>query len=160
MQLEQIKLQIPDDSNIILGQAHFMKTVDDLFEALAGSCPGIKFGIAFNEASQELLVRHDGNDPALEEVAVHNAMTLGAGHAFVVLLKEAYPINVMGAIKAIPEVCHVFCATANPIEVITTRTDQGRAILGVVDGGSPQAVEEPRDRERRHSLLKKIGYRP
>jgi len=160
MQLEQIKLQIPDESNIILGQAHFMKTVDDLFEALAGSCPGIKFGIAFNEASQELLVRHDGNDSTLEEAAVSNAMALGAGHAFVILLKEAFPINVMGAIKAIPEVCTIFCATANPIEVIITRTDQGRAILGVVDGRSPHAVEEPRDRERRHSFLEKIGYRP
>jgi adenosine/AMP kinase len=137
-----------------------MKTVDDLFEALAGACPGIRFGIAFNEASQDLLVRHDGNDPGLEEVAVRNAMALGAGHAFVILLRDAFPINVMGARKNVPEVCRVFCATANPLEVITTTSDQGRAILGVVDGFSPKGVEEPQDREKRHVFLKDIGYRP
>jgi adenosine/AMP kinase len=160
MQLEQVKLEIPENCNIILGQAHFMKTVDNLYEALAGACPGIRFGIAFNEASQDLLVRHDGNDPGLEEVAVRNAMALGAGHAFVIMLKEAFPINVMGAIKNVSEVCRVFCATANPLEVITTTTQQGRAILGVVDGFSPKGVEEPHDREERHAFLRDIGYRP
>lgn len=160
MQLEQVKLEIPDDCNIIIGQAHFMKTVDDLFEALAAACPGIRFGIAFNEASQDLLVRHDGNDPRLEEVAVRNAMALGAGHAFVIILRDAFPINVMGAIKNVPEVCRVFCATANPLEVITTTTEQGRAILGVVDGFPPKGVEDPHDREKRHAFLRDIGYRP
>lgn len=160
MQLELIKLEIPDECNIILGQAHFIKTVDDIFEALSGAVPGIRFGIAFNEASQDRLIRHDGNDPALEETAVRNAMAIGAGHAFVILLKNAYPINVMPALKNVQEICAIFCATANPVEVITTTSDHGRAILGVIDGGSPLGVEEPGHREQRHRLLKDIGYKP
>ncbi|MBN1425600.1 adenosine-specific kinase [Candidatus Fermentibacteria bacterium] len=160
MQPELVQLDIPERCNIIIGQAHFIKTVDDVFEALAGAAPGIRFGIAFNEASQDRLVRHDGNDPALEEAAVRNAMALGAGHALVIVLKDAYPINVMGALKAVPELCAVYCATANPVQVITMRAGEGRAILGVADGSSPLGVEGPKEREARHRLLKDIGYRP
>ena len=159
MQPELIRLDIPDGCNVILGQAHFIKTVDDIFEAVAGSAPGIRFGIAFNEASQDRLVRHDGNEPSLEEVAVRNAMAVAAGHAFVVILKGAYPINVMSALKAVPEVCAIYCATANPVQVITLPAGKGRAILGVVDGESPVGVEGPHDREARHRFLRDIGYR-
>lgn len=160
MQAELVQLDIPEGCNIIVGQAHFIKTVDDIFEAVASSAPGIRFGVAFNEASQDRLVRHDGNEPGLEEAAVRNAMAIGAGHAFVIILKEAYPINVMGVLKAVPEVCAIYCATANPVQVISMRVGEGRAILGVVDGGAPLGVEGPQDRETRHRFLKDIGYRP
>jgi hypothetical protein len=160
MQTEIVAIEVPDGCNIIIGQAHFIKTVDDIYGALAGSCPGIRFGIAFNEASQDRLVRHDGNDQDLEDAAVRNALALAAGHAFVIVLKDGYPINVMGALKAVPEVCAIHCATANAVHVITMGAGSGRAVLGVIDGGSPLGVEEPLDREARHRLLKDIGYRP
>lgn len=160
MQAEIIDMEIPEGCNIILAQAHFIKTVDDVYGALAGSAPGIRFGIAFNEASQDRLVRHDGNDPALEEAAIRNALALGAGHALVIVLAGAYPINVMGALKSVPEICCVYCATANPVRVVTMRIGDGRAILGVLDGGSPLGTEGPHDRETRHRFLKDIGYQP
>ncbi|MCU0611585.1 MAG: adenosine-specific kinase [Candidatus Eisenbacteria bacterium] len=160
MQTELVRLEIPEGCNIILGQAHFIKTVDDVYQALAGSAPRIRFGIAFNEASQERLIRHDGNEPSLEEVAVRNAMAIGVGHALVIVLKDAYPINVMGALKAVPEVCALHCATANPVQVIVMQAGGGRALLGVIDGGSPLGIEAPQDREARHRFLKDIGYHP
>lgn len=160
METEVIRLDIPEGCNLILAQAHFIKTVDDVFCALASSVPKIRFGIAFNEASQHRLVRHDGNDPSLEEVAVRNAMAIGAGHALVILIRDAYPINVMAALKAVPELCTIYCATANPVEVVTLKVGQGRAILGVADGASPAGVEGPQDRAERHRFLKDIGYQP
>lgn len=160
MKLEPVQLELPEGSNIIVGHAHFIKTVDDIFEALAGSVPNIKFGIAFNEASQERLIRHDGNDPSLEETAIRNAMAIGAGHTFVILIKEAFPINVMTSLKNIYEICCIYCATANPVQVITTSTEQGKAVLGVVDGMSPLGVEEPKHRDIRRKFLKDIGYMP
>ncbi len=160
MQTELVKLDVPQGCNVIVAQAHFIKTVDDVFGALASSAPCIRFGIAFNEASQDCLVRHDGNDPSLEEAAIRNAMALGAGHALVVILRDAYPINVMAALKAVPEVCTIFCATANPVHVVTCTAAGGRAILGVIDGASPRGVEGPADREARHRFLTQIGYRP
>jgi len=160
MKLELVQLELPEDSNIIIGHAHFIKTVDDIFEALAGSVPNIKFGIAFNEASQERLIRHDGNDPSLEETAIRNAMAIGSGHTFVILIKEAFPINIMVSLKNVHEICCIYCATANPVQVITTSTEQGKAVLGVVDGMSPLGVEEPKHRDIRHKFLKDIGYKP
>ena len=159
MQFQAVPIQTPPDGNIILGQSHFIKTVEDLYEALVNTVPQIKFGIAFNEASGACLTRVDGNDEALKEVAVRNATSIGAGHSFVVVMKDAYPINVLGRIKDVPEVCAIHCATANPVEVIVAESAQGRGILGVIDGSSPKGVEAETDRDWRHGLLRKIGYK-
>lgn len=159
MQLESVRLEIPEGANIILGSSHFIKTVEDLYEALVNTVPQMKFGIAFNEASGPCLTRADGNDPELTQCAVRNASAVGAGHAFVIVLKEGYPINVLGRIKDVPEVVTVHCATANPVEVIVAVTDQGRGILGVVDGAAPKGVEGEKDRQWRHDFLRKIGYK-
>jgi len=150
----------PEAANLILGQSHFIKTVEDVHEALVGAVPGIRFGLAFNEASGACLVRSTGTDEALEALAVENAQRLAAGHAFVLLLGEgAFPVNVLNAIKMVPEVCRIYCATANPVQVILAETEQGRGILGVVDGYSPKGVEGPEGIAWRHDFLRSIGYK-
>jgi uncharacterized protein len=159
MELKNISLSVPEGSNIIVGQSHFIKTVEDLYEAITASCPHSKFGVAFCEASEPCLIRVDGNDDYLKKTSAENAMSMGTGHAFVVLLRDAFPINVLNAIKACSEVCSVFCATANPVEIVIAETDQGRGILGVVDGFSPKGVETEADAKARKEFLRKIGYK-
>ncbi len=159
MELKSVKMNIPEGTNIIIGQTHFIKTVEDLYEVLIGSVPGIKFGLAFNEASQERLVRVEGNDEELKKVASENALAIGAGHTFVILLKEAFPLTVLNAVKNCPEVCSIFCATANPVEVIVVETELGRGILGVVDGETPVGVEKDENVRVRKEFLRKIGYK-
>ncbi len=159
MQLSTIRIEKPEDVNLILGQSHFIKTVEDLHEALAGASPVLKFGIAFCESSGPRLVRRSGNAPELVELATRAAQAVGAGHAFFVFLREGYPVNVLNQVKAVPEVCRVYCATANPVEVIVAVTAQGRGILGVVDGQSPLGVETDADVQDRKDLLRRIGYK-
>ncbi len=159
MELKLVKLVIPQGTNLILGQSHFIKTVEDLYEILVGTVPGTKFGLAFCESSGDCLIRVEGNDPDLMAAATQNAQNLAAGHTFNVLLKDAFPINVLNAIKMCPEVCHIFCATANPVEVILAQTEEGRGILGVVDGLSPKGVEDDKGRTWRHEILRKLGYK-
>jgi len=159
MDLTLVKIENPKELNLILGQTHFIKSVEDLHEALVGTVPGIRFGLAFCEASGPALIRRSGTDPALVDLAVRNLRAIGAGHAFLVFLDGSYPINVLNPIKALPEVCRIFCATANPVEVIVAQTDQGRGILGVVDGVSPKGVETEADITKRKQLLRTIGYK-
>ena len=160
MELVLEAIEKPEEANLILGQSHFIKTVEDLHEALVNTVPGIRFGLAFSEASGACLVRSSGTDEALVALAVANARRLAAGHAFVILLGQgAYPVNVLNAIKQVPEVCRIYCATANPVQVILAETGQGRGILGVVDGASPKGVEGPEDVAWRHDLLRTIGYK-
>lgn len=159
MELKTVRLEIPEGGNIIVGQSHFIKTVEDIYEAIVNTVPQMKFGIAFNEASGACLTRVDGNDLALKENATVNAQLIAAGHTFVVSMREGYPINVLGRIRDIPEICTIFCATANPLEVIVAQTEQGRGILGVIDGSSPKGVETEEDAQWRHSLLRKINYK-
>ncbi|GAB4217687.1 MAG: adenosine-specific kinase [Synechococcales cyanobacterium] len=159
MELHTVPLEIPTDANVILGQSHFIKTVEDLHEIVVGSCPQAKFGLAFCEASGPCLIRVSGNDAALVAVVTRNAQAVAAGHTFHLLLQGAYPINVLNAIKLCPEVCRIFCATANPVQVIVAQTDQGRGILGVIDGFLPQGVERSEDVQDRHHLLRQIGYK-
>ncbi|MCS7024689.1 MAG: adenosine-specific kinase [Bryobacteraceae bacterium] len=159
MEIKAIRLDIPSGANIILGQSHFIKTVEDLYEAIVNTAPHMKFGIAFNEASGACLTRVDGNDEELQSSAVNLAQALGAGHCFVIVLKEGFPIHVLGRIKEVPEVVGLYCATANPVEVIVVETSQGRGILGVVDGSSPKGVEDAAGKEWRHRFLRQIGYK-
>jgi adenosine/AMP kinase len=160
MELTSVKIQKPDSINFILGQSHFIKTVEDVYEALAGSVPGIKFGVAFCEASGKCLVRCAGSDEEMIKLARENALAIGAGHSFVVFLAEGfYPLNVLNSLKNVPEICNIYCATANAAEVILALTGQGRAILGVVDGASPLGVEAEEDIAWRQDLLRKIGYK-
>lgn len=159
MELKTIRLEIPDNGNVIVGQSHFIKTVEDIYEAIVTTVPQMKFGIAFNEASGACLTRVDGNDAGLQENATRNAQAIAAGHTFVIAMREGYPINVLGRIREIPEVCSIFCASANPVEVIVAETEQGRGVLGVVDGSSPKGVESGADVEWRHGLIRKIGYK-
>ncbi|HYY77630.1 MAG TPA: adenosine-specific kinase [Actinomycetes bacterium] len=159
MELHVVPIDKPQDVNLILGQAHFIKTVEDLHEALAQASPVLRFGVAFCESSGPRLVRRTGNDAELVELAVAAAQALGAGHCFVVLLREGFPISVLNAVKLVPEVCRVYCATANPVEAVVAETDHGRAILGVVDGEPPLGVETDQDVRDRHSLLRSIGYK-
>ena len=159
MKIVTVPIQKPSDVNVVLGQAHFVKTVDDVYEALAGSSPHLRFGTAFCESSGPCLVRRAGNDDDLVGLAVRNALAVGAGHSFVVLLREGFPVNVLNALKLVPEVCRIYCATANPVEVIVAETDQGRAILGVVDGSPPTGVETDDDVSERKALLRRLGYR-
>jgi adenosine/AMP kinase len=159
MDLKTVRLVVPENGNIIVGHSHFIKTVEDLYEAIVNTVPQMKFGIAFNEASGDCLIRVDGNDPELEGIATENAQAIAAGHAFVIALRDGYPINILGRIREIPEVCNIFCATANPVEVILAESEQGRGILGVIDGSSPKGIESTTDREWRHGLLRKIGYK-
>ncbi len=159
MELKSVKMEIPEGANIIVGQTHFIKTVEDLYEIMVGAMPKARFGIAFCEASGACLVRSEGNDEGLKKKAVENALRLGAGHTFVLLMLEAYPIHVLNAVKACPEVCSVSCATANPVEVIVAESPQGRGILGVIDGSSPKGVEGPEEVKWRKDLLRKFGYK-
>ena len=159
MELKAIRLEIPENGNIIVGHSHFIKTVEDLYEAIVNTHPGMKFGIAFNEASGACLIRVDGNDGEMKSNAVRNAQAIAAGHTFVIALRDGYPINILGRIREIPELCSIFCATANPVEVIVAETEQGRGVLGIVDGVSPKGVEAQEDAEWRHGLLRKIGYK-
>lgn len=159
IKIDLVKIEKPDDVNMILGQAHFIKTVEDLHEAMVGAGGGIRFGAAFNEASGPCLVRYTGNDDRLVELATRNATKLGTGHAFVVFMENGYPINVLNALKQLPEVCRIYCATANPVEVIVAETSQGRGILGVIDGFPPKGVESEGDIEKRKKFLRTIGYK-
>lgn len=159
MELKAIRMEVPEGGNLILGQTHFIKTVEDLYEAIVNTVPQMKFGLAFNEASGACLTRLEGNDEDLKALACRNAQAVGAGHIFVIALREGYPINVLGRIKDAPEVCSIFCATANPLEVIVVETEQGRGVLGVVDGFSPKGVEDAAGADWRRQLLRKIGYK-
>lgn len=159
MLIKIIKMTIPEGANLILGQSHFIKTAEDLYEAITGTAPGAKFGVAFSEASGDCLIRLEGNDIDLMDAAKKNSLELGCGHTFVVLLKGAFPINVLNAIKAVQEVCTIFCATANPLEAIVAETDQGRGIMGVIDGYPPKGVEDAAQVEERRKLLRRFGYK-
>ncbi len=159
MEIKNIRLSIPDGCNIIVGQTHFIKTAEDLYEVMTTGCPHAKFGIAFCEASGPCLIRVEGNDPDLRKTAAENAISVGAGHTFFILIKDAFPVNVLNAIKACSEVCHVICATANPLEVVVAETEQGRGVLGVIDGFSPRGVETEADVKARREFLRKIGYK-
>jgi len=159
MDLKLIPLEIPEGGNLILGQSHFIKTVEDIYEAIVNTVPHMKFGIAFNEASGPCLTRVDGNDESLKQVAARNATVIAAGHIFVVVMREGYPINVLGRIKDVPEVCSIFCATANPVQAVVVESEQGRGVLGVIDGSRPEGVETADDAEARRGFLRKIGYK-
>jgi len=159
MEIASVRIEFPEDSNIIVGQSHFIKTVEDLYEAMIGSAPGARFGVAFSEASGPCLIRHDGNDGELEDAAVAIMTRIGAGHTFAIVMKECFPINVLGAVKACQEVCRIYCATANPVEVIVAESPQGRGVLGVIDGSGPAGVEGDEGRASRIEFLRKIGYK-
>lgn len=152
-------MDVPEGCNLILAQSHFIKTVEDVYDALSSSATGIKFGLAFSEASGECLVRHDGNDEELRKAASENSLKLGCGHSLVILLKEAYPINVLNQLKSVPEVCRIIAATSNPLQVIVAESEQGRGILGVIDGSSPIGVEDEAGIKWRKSFLRMIGYK-
>ncbi len=154
-----VDIKIPPEANIIIGQSHFIKTVEDIYEAVANTAPQARFGLAFNESSGPCLVRSDGNDTALRDIAVRNAQALAAGHVFVLLVQNAYPISLLAAIRNVPEICSIFCATANPVQVVLARSGQGRGVLGVIDGNSPKGIETEADVTWRHDLLRKIGYK-
>ena len=159
MRLETVRMLVPKEANLILGQAHFIKTAEDLYEALVNSVPGIKFAIAFNEASGPCLIRVESNDDELRSAAIENAQNIGAGHLFVVLLRQGFPLNVLGRIKECFEVCNVYCATANAVEVIVARSEQGGGVMGVIDGASPKGVEGPQAAKERKEFVRKIGYK-
>lgn len=159
MEIKAIMIDVPEGCNIILGQTHFIKTAEDLYEIIATTVPQAKFGVAFAEASGPCLIRTEGNDSGLIDICVKNLQALDAGHVFCILLKNAFPINVLTQIKNCPEVCRVFCATANPIEVIVAATSQGNGVLGVIDGFSPKGVERAEDKAQRKEFLRKIGYK-
>ena len=159
MEWQTLKLEIPEEANLIFGQSHFIKTVEDLYEILVTTVPQCRFGLAFSEASGPCLIRYVGNDQELTDAAVRNAKAVSCGHVFILLLRNAYPINVLPAIKGSQEVCTVFCATANPVEAIVVQTDQGRGVMGVVDGSPPKGVEKKGDHKKRRDFLRKIGYK-
>jgi adenosine/AMP kinase len=159
MELKVVKMETPEGCNLILGQSHFIKTVEDVYEAMATSTPTVKFGLAFCESSGKRLVRVDGNDEDLKKVAAENALRLGCGHSFVVLMREAYPINVLNQLKVVPEVCTIHAATANPLEVVIAETEQGRGVLGVIDGQVPLGVEDEEGVKWRKEILRKFGYK-
>ncbi len=159
LELESVRLTLPADANLILGQSHFIKTVEDLYEAMVTTAPPARFGLAFNESSGPCLTRAEGNDEELRQAAVSNAQALAAGHVFVLLLRNAYPINVLHVVRNLPEVCSIYCATANPVEVIVARSEQGGGVLGVIDGSAPKGVEGAAEAAARHDFLRKIGYK-
>jgi hypothetical protein len=159
MELASVRMEIPEGANLIVGQSHFIKTAEDLCEIMVNTVPGVKFAIAFNEASGPCLVRVEANDEELRRAAIADAQAIGAGHVFVVLLRQAFPINVLGRIKDCFEVCSIFCATANPVEIIVAQSAQGRGVLGVIDGSPPRGVEGPEDAAKRKDFLRKIGYK-
>ena len=159
LELSAVPIERPDDMNVIVGQAHFIKTVEDLHEALVGTSPHLRFGIAFCEASGPCLIRRSGNDDDLVELAVRNAEAIGAGHSFIVFLRDGFPVNVLNALKQVPEVCNIFCATANPVEIVVAESNLGRGIVGVIDGLPPAGVEANTDVVQRKALLRQIGYK-
>ncbi len=159
MVTEVVPIEVPEGVGVILGQAHFIKTVEDLHEALVTASATLRFGVAFCEASGPRLVRRSGNDEELVDLAVRSASAVGAGHCFVVALRDGYPVNVLGQVKAVPEVCRVLCATSNPLQVLVAVTGQGRGVIGVVDGGAPLGVEGDREERERRDLLRRIGYK-
>jgi adenosine/AMP kinase len=159
VELKSVRLDIPENANIILGQSHFIKTVEDIYEAIVTTVPQMKFGVAFNEASGPCLTRVEGNDAELKASATKNAQSIAAGHTFIIVMRDGFPINILPRIKDIPEVCGIFCATANPVEVIVAESEQGRGILGVIDGNSPKGIETEADKEQKQGFLRKIGYK-
>ncbi|MDI9644623.1 MAG: adenosine-specific kinase [Candidatus Verstraetearchaeota archaeon] len=159
MELKAVEVKIPEGANVILGQAHFIKTTEDLYETMATTVPGSEFGLAFSEASGECLVRHDGNSVELERAASEACAAIGAGHSFVIIMRKAYPISVLNAIKSIQEVCSVYCATANPLIVVVAEESGRRGIMGVLDGYPPKGIESEKDKEARKAFLRKIGYK-
>jgi len=159
MEEKIVKIENPQGYNLILGQAHFIKTVEDLYETLITSSPHLKFGLAFCESSGPCLVRYAGNDEELTELAKINAWNISAGHTFIIFLKEGYPINVLNAVKMVPEVCHIYCATANPVEVVIVETEQGRGVMGVIDGFKTKGIEGEKEISDRKTLLRRIGYK-
>ncbi len=159
MDIKSVKIEKPEDLNMILGQSHFIKTVEDIHEALVNSVPNIKFGIGFCEASQQCLVRYSGNDNGLIELAKKNALAISAGHTFIVFIENAFPINVLNTIQKVPEICNIYCATSNPVEVIIAESEQGRGILGVIDGFKTKGVETEKDIQDRKGFLRNIGYK-
>ena len=159
MEIKIVEVKTPPECNLILGQSHFIKTVEDVYEALASSAAGIKFGVAFCESSGECLVRHDGNDQELRQKAAEAAYKIGCGHSFIIFLKDAYPINVLTQLKTVPEVCCIYAASSNPFQVIILETEQGRGILGVIDGAKSKGIEEEKDIKWRKDFLRKIGYK-
>lgn len=159
LEFKSVRMQFPSDTNIVIGQSHFIKTVEDLYEAVVGTVPQAKFGVAFNEASGPCLTRFDGNDDELVKIAVQNAQSLLAGHVFVLVVRDAYPINLLKAIRNVDEICSIFCATANPVEVVLARSEQGCGVMGVIDGSSPRGVEGETDITSRKELLRKFGYK-
>jgi uncharacterized protein len=159
MELQNVRMEIPEGANIILGQSHFIKTAEDLYEVVVNTVPGAKFAVAFNEASEPCLIRVESNDDELRRAAIANAQAVGAGHLFVLLVRQAYPINLLSRVRDCFEVCSIYCATANPVEVIVAQTAQGRGILGVVDGSSPKGIEAVEDKKHRHEFVRKIGYK-
>jgi len=159
VETKSVPIRFPEGANIILGQSHFIKTIEDLYEILISAVPGMKFGVAFCEASGPCLIRFDGNDEELKAAAVKIASDVGAGHSFVIVMTDGFPINVLNAVKACPEVCRIYCATANPVEAIVVETGQGKGILGVVDGESPKGVENEDDIRARRDFLRTIGYK-
>lgn len=159
METKVVVVNVPEACNVILGQSHFIKTVEDLYEALVNAVPNIKFGLAFCESSGPCLVRFDGNDPELKQLASQTAFQLSAGHTFIIFMRDAYPINVLDKVKSVPEVCNIFMATANPFQVILAVTEQGRGIMGVVDGYASKGIETERDVSERKEFLRKIGYK-
>jgi len=159
LELKLIEIKKPEDVNFILGQSHFIKTVEDIYEALVGNVPGIKFGLSFVESSGACKIRVEGNDPELKGLAAENSLAIGAGHSFIIFMRNAFPINILNAIKNIPEVCNIYCATANPLKVIVAQTEDGSGILGVIDGQKPKGVENESDIAWRKDFLRKIGYK-
>ena len=159
MELKSVRLEIPEGGNIIVGQTHFIKSVEDIYEAIVNTVPQMKFGVAFNEASGPCLTRVEGNDDALKALAAKNATAIGAGHTFVVVMREGYPINVLGRIRDVPEVCGIFCATANPVQAVVAESELGRGVMGVIDGAPPKGVETLEDVEKRKQFLRMIGYK-
>jgi len=159
LELKLVKIEKPDEVNLILGQSHFIKTVEDIYEALVNSAPGIKFALAFVESSGACKIRCEANDPELKKIASSHALKIGAGHSFIIFIKNAYPINVLNAIKNIPEVCTIYCASANPVEVIIAETEDGRGILGIIDGAKPTGIESDADIAWRKDFLRKTGYK-
>jgi len=159
MEIDNVKINIPEGANVIIGQSHFLKTVEDIYETLVGTVPGIKFGLGFCEASGACLVRSEGNDEELKQAAENTALELGAGHCFVLFIRNAFPINVLKSLKDVPEVCQIFCATANPLEVVTAETVQGRGVIGVIDGAKPKGIETKKDIKWRKDLLRTIKYK-
>ena len=159
MELKTVKIDIPEGLNLVIGQSHFIKTVEDLYEILVGSAPSLKFGVAFSEASGPCLVRYEGNDPDLANLAADTSFKISCGHTFVIFMKDGFPINVLNAVKACQEVCQVFCATANPVELIVAETALGQGIMGVIDGSKPAGIEGEEDKRARKEMLRKFGYK-